>query len=367
MTLEAGQTLPQPRPAIAATAETHHGAIDYVELETLGMSPGSVLDFSVNSNAFGPSPKVADALRSVPLDVYPDREALALRRALAQRLDVNIDSIIAGNGTAELILLTALAYVQPRDRVLIVGPAFGEYARAARLLGATALQYTAPAETGFAVDPSAVAALVRRRRPRLLFVCRPNNPTGSLLPLSDLAAWADAAPATLLIVDEAYLAFANGARSALDLQRSNILILRSMTKDYALAGLRLGYAVGDVRVIGALRQTRPAWNVSALAQAAGLAALADQDHVTRTLAHIQAAKVALVAGLRQQGLSPLPSCVHFFLASVGDAAQFRRRLLRSGILVRDCASFGLPAHIRIATRTHADNARLLHAIGEVRS
>jgi histidinol-phosphate/aromatic aminotransferase/cobyric acid decarboxylase-like protein len=140
-----------------------------------------------------------------------------------------------------------------------------------------------------------------------------------------------------------------------------------MTKDYALAGLRLGYAVGHVLIIAALSRVRPAWNVNALAQAAGLAALGDEVHRQQSLQALAQAREELVTGLAKLGLPPLPSATHFFLVRVGDGAAFRQALLRQGILVRDCASFGLPAYVRIATRRPEENARLLEAIRTVLS
>jgi histidinol-phosphate/aromatic aminotransferase/cobyric acid decarboxylase-like protein len=146
-----------------------------------------------------------------------------------------------------------------------------------------------------------------------------------------------------------------------------VLVLRSMTKDYALAGLRLGYAVGPPRVVDALARVRSPWNVNALAQAAGLAALRDQGHLRETLDALQAAGAQLVTGLRQRGWDPLPSTVHFFLIDVGDGGRLWARLLREGVLVRDCASFGLPSYVRIAARRPEENARLLAAMAEVGS
>jgi len=342
-----------------------HGALDYVELDRLDLVADDVLDFSVNSNPFGPSPAVAHALRSVPLDRYPDREAWELRRAIAHRLGISPHEIVAGNGAAELIQMLALAYLNPHDDVLVLGPTFGEYERACRLMGARVHVWAASAEDAFAVDVEAVGYLLQTVQPRLFFVCRPNNPTGCLLPVEALRSWAEAAPQTLLVVDEAYLAFAAGARSVVDLGQPNIACLRSMTKDYALAGLRLGYVAAHRAVVEALRRVQPAWNVNALAQAAGLAALADQDHLNETLAALRQACAELRAGLSSIGLQPLPSTVHFFLLPVGDGQALRRRLLRRGIQVRDCASFGLPAYVRIAARRPDDNQKLITALREV--
>jgi L-threonine-O-3-phosphate decarboxylase len=331
----------------------------------LGIAPDDILDFSVNSNPYGPSPLVWKALREVPLNRYPDREALALRRTLARRLGVTPDQIVVGNGSAELTWLVTLAFLRPGDSVLVIGPTFGEYARAATLMGAQAETWTAGPEQSFALEPDQVAASLERVRPRLTFLCNPNNPTGAIVPLEALASWAQAHPQTLFVVDEAYLAFATGLRSALTTGADNVLVLRSMTKDYALAGLRLGYAVGHEAVISALAKVRPPWSVNGMAQAAGVAALADNGHIKRSLATLTQDKQELVMGLAELGLQSVPSAVHYFLVHVGDGAAFRRALLRHKIQVRDCGSFGLPAYVRIATRRPEENVRLLEAVGEV--
>jgi L-threonine-O-3-phosphate decarboxylase len=360
-----------PRPEIMASPLAHHGALDYAELAQLGLDPESVLDFSVNSNPYGPSPKVREALATVPLDRYPDREALSLRRALADHLHLSQSQIVAGNGTAELLWLAALAYIRPGDRVLVIGPTFGEYARVAALMGAQVETWTARPEQDFAVELDAVAHCLERLQPRLAFLCTPNNPTGRIVPREAIATWARVHRQTLFVVDEAYLAFAAGlnedtcAPSALAAEADNILVLRSMTKDYALAGLRLGYAAGHEEVITALARVRPPWSVNSMAQAAGLAALEDEAHLKRSLGKLARAREALIAGLRKLGLTISRSDVHFFLMRVGDGAAFRRALLQRRIQVRDCASFGLPAYVRIATRRPAENARLLVAIQKV--
>lgn len=364
---------PRPRPEVLCAAPAQHGALDYGELEGMGIDPESVLDFSVNSNPYGPSPAVWDALRAVPLDRYPDRECLALRRALAAHLGVHPAHIVVGNGSAELFCLIAAAFLcpprpgsdAPRDTVLILGPTFGEYERVARLMGATVRYYWAREEEGFIPQPARIAELLTEAHPRLVFVCNPNNPTGIVYDLAAIAAWSTAHPQTLFVVDEAYLAFAPGVRSALALDSPNILVVRSMTKDYALAGLRLGYAVGPESLIESLHRVRPAWNVNALAQAAALAALHDPVYLRQTLHMLREAKEELVVGLRALGLSPLPSATHFFLLPVGNGRAFRGALLRRGILVRDAASFGLPAYVRLATRRPEQNHRLLQAVEEL--
>ena len=339
-----------------------HGALDFAELERLGLDPDAILDFSVNSNPFGASPLVHRALLQVPLDRYPDRESISLRRALAQRLDVSSEKIIVGNGTAELIQMAALAFLQRGENVLILEPTFGEYERSARLMGANVHCWRTVPETGFAFRLDEIQKKLNGLKYRMAFLCSPNNPTGQVIPPDDLDRLAKNFPDTLFVVDEAYLAFVPGMKSAVTFRRNNILILRSMTKDYALAALRLGYMVADEQLIRALAGVRPAWNVNALAQVAGLTALQDETHQRETLAKLQIEKQTLVAGLKGLGYAPVPSPTHYFLLPVGGGADFRQRLLRRGILVRDCASFGLPAYIRLATRTHDENMRLLQEL-----
>jgi histidinol-phosphate aminotransferase len=357
---------PEPRPEVLGVPPAVHGAPDFGELRELGIGPADVLDFSANVNPYGPSPAVRAAVAGSPLDRYPDRECLDLRAALAESLGVAPGCILPGNGASELIWLVALAFVRPGSRVLVLGPTFCEYDRAARLLGGRGgISWVAREETGFVPEQGKIDALLEVWRPQLVFLCNPNNPTGAVLAPEAIAGAARQYPQMLFVVDEAYLPFAGGLSSVLSQAGTNVLVLRSMTKDCGLAGLRLGYAVGEERAITLLRRVQPPWSVNALAQAAGVAALRDPTHRQRSLEQLAGAKQELAAGLTRLGLPPVPSATHFFLVRVGDGAAFRRTLLRRGLLVRDCASFGLPAYVRIAARRAEENERLLAAVREV--
>jgi len=356
---------PEPRRPIRSVPPVVHGALDFGELRCLGLDPDKVIDFSANTNPYGPSPAMRAALIQVSLDRYPDREALALCTALAESLGVAIGCLIAGNGASELIFLAALAFVRPGDVVVVLGPTYGEYVRAARLMGGHLTLWQARAEDDFQPDLMPFACALERLRPRVVFVCNPNNPTGAVLRSDVLGRLVRRYPAALFVVDEAYQPFAADFGSALDVAAENLLVLRSLTKDCGLAGLRLGYAVGPGPLVEALRRVQSPWSVNALAQAAGVAALGDPAHRARSLEMLAEAKAALTAGLTGLGLRPLPSAVPFFLVHVGDGAAFRHRLLTRGLLVRDCASFGLPEHVRISTRRPEENERLLTAIREV--
>lgn len=358
------ETVIRPRLEVTKSSDAVHGAFDYAELARLGLDAGALIDFSTNSNPFGPSPTVTAALAAVDPACYPDRECLLLRRALVDHLAVTPDQIVVGNGAAEILWLVAFAFLRPGDRALIVGPTFGEYARMAQLMGAQVVHWTAGPADGFAVDVGAVSAQLNSVHPRLVFVCNPNNPTGAVVDIHAIAAWAVASPHVLFVIDEAYIAFADGMTPVHTLGLPNLVSVRSMTKEYALAGLRLGYAVGTPSLIAALAAARPPWNVNAYAQAAGLAALGDPSYLHETLTRLRAAKSDLVARLISQGYAPVPSVTNYFLLPVGNATRLRARLLGQGILVRAGTSFGLPQHIRIATRRPEENDRLSQALGQ---
>lgn len=342
-----------------------HGGLDHAELCRLGLHPAEVVDFSSNINAYGPSPAVRDAIARTPLDRYPDDEALALRTALAEHLGASPQCILVGNGSSELIWLAALAFLRPLDRVLVLGPTFAEYERMAAIMGARVKMTPAKEENDFFLSLTEIQAALDLWQPRLVVLCNPNNPTGRVQDIRVMAEIINNHLHTIFIVDESYIAFDPSLNSAADAEQDNVLVLRSMTKAHALAGLRLGYAVGAKGLIAALGRVRFPWSVNALAQAAALAALRDQEHLRRSLELLAAAKGKLMAALTELGMQVLPSAAPFFLVRVSNGAAVRRALLHKGILVRDCASFGLPEFIRICTRRPEENARLVAALREV--
>ena len=343
-----------------------HGGLDAAELRELGIDPANVLDFSANLNPFGPSPRVRDALAAVRLDVYPDRRVTSLCHRIAKEWDIAPSRVLVGNGASELLWLVGLAALRSGDSVAILGPTYAEYERIAAIRNACVANLDADEANGFRQDPATAAASLERIRPRLAFVCNPGNPTGTVLAPEILTSWVQRFPETLFCVDEAYLGFVVGARSMIETPSENLIVVRSMTKDHALAGVRLGYAVASRSWIDALARVQPPWSVNAFAQAAGIAALDDPDHLRNTMTRLTDATHMFVAAFTRIGCEPIASATHFFLVDVGNGAEVRRILLRRGILVRDCASFGLPAYIRIATRRPEENDRLVATLTEVR-
>ncbi len=352
-----------------------HGGLDRAELERLGLKPESVLDFSSNVNPFGPPEGVVAAVREAVdafhLASYPDPSCRALRRRLAQLHRVDPGRVLVGNGSADLIHL-AMQVLAPGRRVAVLGPTFGEYVPAVRRAGGQPLVVAWPGwagspQEGFRpADTSLdqVRAELEAIQPDWVVLCNPNNPTGELLAPEAFAHLQRALPHTCWLLDLAYAAFADTPVSApLD---SRTVVLHSLTKDFGLAGLRLGYLVAPPALVERLRSAQPPWNVNGLAQVAGLAALDHLDWRARTLARLREECARLRGELARRGWHPRDTVTHFFLLPVDDAGALRSRLLRSGLLVRDASSFGLSGFVRIAARKAADNARLLAQLAQER-
>jgi histidinol-phosphate aminotransferase len=354
-----------------------HGALDYGELERLGLHPREVLDFSVNANPYGPPPCVREAVANAAIDRYPDRECLELRRAildyeLAPR-NFSLGSIVCGNGTSELIWAIAHAYLKSGLKAAIIGPTFGEYRVASLAAGATVLEFGAQATKWFQPDVTAVTAWISGEQPSLIWLCNPNNPTGIWLDQHHIDHIAEACQriGAMLVVDEAYwrFVFPKEMYSAIELmgttRRQQVVVLRSLTKDFALAGLRLGYAVAAPDVTERLGAQLPSWNVNGVAQEAAIAALTDLTHLNITLEKLATERLAFFHALRDIGLHVIPSRTHFCLIEVGNAHHVRQQLLERKILVRNCASFGLPQFVRVATRPASEWRQLLLALQEI--
>ncbi len=361
-------------PVNSGARAVEHGGLRPAELRGLGIDPASVVDFSANVNPLGPSPRVRQALATLDPSRYPDPEALELRTALAERNGVRLDQVWAGNGATELIHLVARAFLDRRDLVAVLSPTFGEYERAASLARAEVARLPRAPVTRW--DAGELARQLRTLGPLVTFCCNPNNPTGQYLLEHEMRGLLDATAPGLFVLDESYVAFVRWPWSSSALgglvDSGRALVLRSLTKDLALPGLRLGYVIGSAELVEAIAGQQPSWSVNAAAQAAGLAALGDSEHERRSLAAMAEGRLALVDGLARLGLPFETPAANFVLVEVGDvtgsgrsAAVVRLGLARRGFLVRDCASFGLPAHIRIAARSAPECGALVRALGEV--
>ncbi len=351
-----------------STPRPFHGGLNDAELKTLGLRRDEVVDFSASINPLGVSPQVEGSLRHVELSAYPDPECFELRTALGAELGVRRERILVGNGSTELIHLIARARLRPGDRAAVLAPTFGEYEAACRLQQVEPVPIAASPGGRFRWDIPEAARRLAELRPAVVFICNPNNPTGTYLGQGEVEACARAVgDAGLLVVDEAYASFVDERWDATALlDAGNVALLRSMTKDHGLTGLRLGYMLAPAGLVGEARRFQYTWSVNAAAQVAGIAALGDPDHADGGRRVVKAAREYLVRELRALGLACAPSSANFLLVEVGAAPEVRHALLtRRRMCVRDCSSFGLPGHIRIGVRGMEDSRRLIGALRDV--
>jgi histidinol-phosphate aminotransferase len=354
-----------------------HGTLDYSEMRALGLQPDDLTLFSSNVNPFGPPPAVLTVLQEAitpeMIGRYPDRLNLELIELLAAYHNLPATCILAGNGTADLLWLIGLLYLQ-HTRVAILGPTFGEYRNVAAIMQAAVVEicHTGWMATPEGFQPGAttithVVTELHKANPDVVFVCNPNNPTGQYLTPDELAILYNAAPNALWIIDEAYAEFMQPPATTADwVGRGNWLILRSMTKDFALGGLRLGYLLAAPNLITSLQAAQSPWNVNTFAQLAGSVSLREgQRWRSETLTRLHRETESLRAALAEAGYHPHPTNVNYFLLPVHSPSTVRAQLLTQRLVVRDCTSFGLPNFIRIATQQPEANAHLIQALSDL--
>jgi adenosylcobyric acid synthase len=339
--------------------------------QAAGKAEENLLDFSANINPLG-SP---DWLRGVlsaevsALRHYPDPDCSALVEALADRYQVGGDELVAGNGATELLHL--LPRVLGRKRAIIFVPAYVDYARAALQAGLDIESLPVPgwgAEGAGSLDELTGDLL----QDAVVFLGRPNNPTGAVWDGEALRRWAAGHPTTVFVVDEAFGDFVEGFDSLTTRRPPNVVVLLSLTKVFAIPGLRLGAVVAEAPLIRRVRELQPPWSVNTLAQAVGVAAARDVEHPRRTRTYVREQRDSLIAGLGGlPGLVVYPSAANFLLVRSDRpglaAPTLARRLLAEGIAIRVCENFkGLDRRFfRVAVRTEDENGRLLDAMREV--
>jgi threonine-phosphate decarboxylase len=346
--------------------EAYHGGINFAELAAMGIDPDKVIDFSSNILPDGPSPWVREALSKARIDRYPDRESGELVGVISRVYGLDANRVMIGNGCSELIHLVASAFLNRNAYALVLGPTFSEYERVCKLQGCQATELRSDPSEQFLVSPSSVLQALEETKPELVWLCNPNNPTGRSIQPTHLLHWLDRFPRTLFVIDESYIEFTESLSTVIHADRPNLIVLRSLTKLHAIAGLRLGFAVADKELINKMRTHRIAWSVNAMAQVAGAAALQDTDYYQTALLRLLAEKKRLVASLSQMGFLSVPSDTCFFLLQVGDSNNIRQKLLKRGLLVRSCDSFALSDFVRISVRTQPENDQLIDALVQLR-
>ena len=327
-----------------------------------------LIKMASNENALGPSPRAVAAMQAAAerTHLYPDGGAYYLRNALAERLNVDVSNILPGNGSNELIELLGHTFLTPSTGIVMSDHAFIIYKLVAMLFNARTV--STPMRE-FTHDLDAMLAAITPET-RLVFVANPNNPTGTQVSAEALDRFVRAVPDHVLVVlDEAYIDFlpAGEQRHTLNYVREGlpVCLLRTFSKGYGLAGLRVGYAVGSAGLISLLNRTRQPFNLNALAQTAALAALDDEDHLAATRHMTTEGLKQLTEGLDAIGVASVPSCANFLLARVGEGRSVFQALEEKHIIVRPMDGYGLPEYIRVTVGTAAENDRFLRALASL--
>ena len=338
------------------------------ELEReLGIS--GIVKLASNENPLGCSPNAAAAMRDAisTIALYPDGNGFELKDALSRRYGVDQAGIVLGNGSNDMLELAARAFMTVGDRAVYSAHAFAVYPLATQSVGATGISVPA---IDFGHDLKAILKAAVDRQARLVFIANPNNPTGTFLSGDALLQFMRALPAEILVVlDEAYNEYLPHEKRydsvAWLAEFPNLIISRTFSKAYGLAGLRVGYALADVQVADMMNRVRQPFNVNSMAQAAAVAALQDTEFVRQIHALNLRGMKQVTDGLTGLGLDYIPSFGNFVSFRVGDAQQVYRRLLESGVIVRPIANYEMPEYLRVSIGLEAENEKFLSALKRI--
>jgi histidinol-phosphate aminotransferase len=321
-----------------------------------------------NENFQGPPPRVSAAIAEKigQLNLYPDSGCFVLRQALARKFGFQSSQVVVGNGSNYIIELICRCVLNPGDQGITCDPSFAFYRRAIR--GALGTVTSIPLKN-FEIDPEEILKSVSGRT-RIVFLASPNNPTGRILPFSKLRSFMDRLdPGIFVVLDEAYFEFIDSPEAGSGLQilkdHENLIVLRTYSKIFSLAGLRIGFGIAHETVVQALLKLFLPFSVSTLSQAAALASLEEEDTLADIKRINQEGKKFLYRELDNLGLAFVPTEANFILVNVGKASLIDQQLLRSGIIVRDMTPWNLPEHIRITISTPENNRRLIEALKSV--
>lgn len=335
------------------------------------IASGNIAQLASNESAFPPHPKVVEAIQATAaaMNRYPDPDATLLRRRLAERYEAEPGRIAVGNGSCEILLAAAEALCEPGAEILYAWPSFSMYPYLPALTGAREIRV--PLAEGDVHDLDAMATEVTAAT-QLLIVCNPNNPTATHIPAAEVAAFCERIPAHVtVILDEAYVEFQthDDPDASLGLLKDfpNLVVLRTFSKCYGLAGLRVGYAIGSAGFRAAVDAVRQPFSVNALAQAAGAEAVLHQDDVLRRVESTIAARLTVEEGLHALGLRTSESQANFSWVDLGDAdeAEVLAALAEREIAVRPGKALGGPGHIRASYGTAEENELFLRGLSEI--
>ena len=334
----------------------------------LGLPAADIIKMASNENPFGPSPLALAAIEKTlhQAHLYPDGNAFYLKSKLAAKLGVATANLVLGNGSNELLEFVGHALLGPGDEVVVSQYCFAVYPIVTALFGAKLI--TVPAKNLGHDLPAMLRAVTPRTK--IIFAANPNNPTGTLASRDEVLALVHAVPPhVLLVMDEAYIEFIDTPTDLLPLIRAgsprNLLLARTFSKIYGLAGLRVGYGIAHPDLTANFEKVRQPFNINLLAQAGALAALDDEEHVLRTRANNHAGLKFFEDNFRELGLQFVRSYANFILVKVGAGQVVFEGLQREGVIVRPMGGYQLPEWIRISVGTPAENHRCLAALEKV--
>lgn len=334
----------------------------------LDLPPDEIIKLASNENPLGPSPAAVAAMRKVldGINLYPDGNSYYLKQKLAAKLEIEPGNIILGNGSNEIIEFVGHALMASGVDVVVSQYCFLVYPLVTRIFHSNLI--TVPAKN-FGHDLDAILSAITPAT-RVVFIANPNNPTGTAVSPEDLARFVAAVPANvLLVIDEAYIEFLENPFDSIAFLKEhsvpNLLLMRTFSKIFGLAGLRIGYGVGREDLVGALEKVRQPFNINAIAQAGALAALEDEDHVVKTRANNQVGLRVFRKALEALGLEYVPSSANFILVRVGDGQRVFAEMQKSGVIVRPMAAYQLGEWIRITIGTAEQNERCLRTLRKV--
>lgn len=328
-----------------------------------------VIKMASNENPFGPSPRAIAAMQEALNDaaLYPDGSCYELRKALAAHLGVDGDMIIFGAGGDEVIFYLGMAFLNPGDNLVQADPSFMEYLAAATVMDCPV---TMVPLTNFTHDLDAMLAAANEKT-KIVVITNPNNPTGTIVSADDVERFLDKLPSgCVTLLDEAYYEYVDDPNYTRSIewvkQGRNVLALRTFSKVYGLAGLRVGYGVGPKHIIESLERVRAPFNVSSIAQVGAIASLADPNQVRRTAEQNRRSKEYFYRELDRMGLPYTPTQANFlWIDTQRDCQEVFKSLLKLGVIVRTGDIFGHPTHIRVTTGTDEMNERFIASLGEV--
>ena len=331
----------------------------------MGLNEADIVKLASNENPLGISPKAQMAIDEAVHTIarYPDGNSFELRKAVSEKFGVAHSQIVFGNGSNDILELAARAFLQAGDEAIYSQHAFAVYALVTQAVGATGVVVSA---NNYAHDLDGFLQAITPKT-RLIFIANPNNPTGTLLNKHALRAFIHAVPSHVLVVlDEAYDEYLSAEYKSEAIgwlsEFDNLIISRTFSKAYGLAGLRIGFGLMHASVADMLNRVRQPFNVNSIAQAAAVASLADDDFVARSYALNQAGMAQITQGLTKLELEYIPSHANFVSFKVANAAHVNQQLLQNGVIVRPIANYEMPKYLRVSIGLFSENARFLEVL-----